>query len=283
VNVFAGKDGRTTVFLHIAKTGGTTLGFPLRHLYGLRSSIHVGRPPRAYLQLSPAEKRSVRLIKGHHDFGLHEHAPVPCTYITILRDPIRRMASMHRMMKKEWPGYDVAEMSLAEFVRFDHPASRANAQALQVAGASPEEAAMDPAGVLERAKAHIDEHFAVAGITKRFDETIMLMKRRLDWPRLPYYVTSRVGKKTASAGQSPSQRESMDADVRSLIAEENALDLKLYAYVRDRFAAEVERAGDAFQEEVRAFQESNRRIAPFLAPPLTVSRKIRHAFRVWSS
>ena len=169
---FRGASKLDDNFLHIDKTGGTTLGFPLRHLYGLRTSLHVGRPPRAYLQLSPAEKRSIRLIKGHHDFGLHEHAPVPCTYITILRDPIRRMASMHRMMKKEWPGYDVAEMSLAAFVRFDHPASRPNAQTLQVAGASPQDAATDPDGVLERAKAHIDEHFAVAGITERFDETI---------------------------------------------------------------------------------------------------------------
>jgi hypothetical protein len=184
------------------------------------------------------------------------------------------------MMRKEWSGYDVAEMSLADFVRFDHPASRPNAQTLQVAGAAPQDAATDPDGVLERAKDHIDEHFVVAGITERFDETIMLMKRRLDWPRLPYYVTSRVGKKTASAGRSPSQRESMDAGVSALIAEKNALDVELYTYVRDRFAAEVRRVGDAFQAEVQAFQRSNRRIAPFLAPPLMVSRKIRHAFRM---
>jgi len=179
-------------------------------------------------------------------------------------------------------GYDVAEMSLAEFVRFDHPASRPNAQTLQVAGVSSEEALKDLDGVLERAKTHIDEHFAVAGVTERFDETLLLMKRRLDWPRPPYYVTSRVGKKNASAGQSPKQRELMDPDVRAVIAEANALDLELYEYVRDRFATEVEREGDAFQEEVHAFQESNRRIAPLLAPPLKLVRKVRHAMRTLS-
>jgi hypothetical protein len=186
---------------------------------------------------------------------------------------------MHRMMKKEWPGYDVAEMSLTEFVRFDHPASRPNAQTLHVAGASQEEAHRDPEGVLEKAKAHIDEHFAVAGITERFDETLMLMRRRLAWPRPPYYVTSRVGKKSASAGQSPTQRENMDPGTRAVIAEANGLDLELYAYVRDRFEDEVDAEGASFQEDVRAFQEANRRLAPFIAPPLKLTRTVRHSFR----
>jgi hypothetical protein len=189
------------------------------------------------------------------------------------------MASMHRMMKRAWPSYDVAEMSLAAFVRFDHPASRPNAQTLQVAGVSSEEARRDPNGVLERAKTNIDEHFAVAGVTERFDETLLLMKRRLDWPRPPYYVTSRVGKKNASAGQSPTQRESMDPDVRAVIAEANALDLDLYAYVRDRFENDVAAEGASFQDDVRAFQDANRRIAPFIAPPLKLVRKVRHAMR----
>lgn len=267
------------IFLHIPKTGGTTLGFPLRHLYGVRRSLQVSTPPEEYLRLSPSERQNIRLVKGHHPFGLHEHAPVPCTYVTILREPIRRMASMHRMMKKEWPGYDVAEMSLAAFVQYDHPASRPNAQTVQVAGVSDEEAAAHPEATLERAKAHIRDHFAVAGITERFDETLVMMKERLQWPRMPYYVTSRVGKKKASSGSSPSQRESLSDDVRDLIATENALDVDLYAFVRARFEEEVDEAGAEFQEAVRSFQETNQRIAPLLAPPLNLTRKVRHAFR----
>jgi hypothetical protein len=39
------------IFLHIPKTGGTTLGLPLRHLYGVRTSPQVGTPPDAYTRL----------------------------------------------------------------------------------------------------------------------------------------------------------------------------------------------------------------------------------------
>jgi hypothetical protein len=187
------------------------------------------------------------------------------------------MASMHRMMKKEWPGYAVAEMTLKEFIRSDHPASRPNAQTSMVAGVSLGEDA--PEGVLQRAKNNIEEHFAVAGITERFDETIMLMKKRLGWPRNPYYVTSRVGKKSASSGKSPSQRERIDDETQQLIARENALDIELYECVRHRFEDEVSSLGAGFQQEVRDFQASNRRIAPYIAPLLNLTRTVRHAVR----
>ena len=245
----------------------------------MRHSLQVSNPPRAYLDLSNKQKKKIRLIKGHHPFGLHEHAPVPYTYVTILRDPVRRMASMHRMMKKEWPGYNVAEMSLPEFVHYEHTASRPNAQTVQVAGVSDAEAADAPEATLDRAKAHIDDHFTVAGVTERFDETLVMMKERLDWPRMPYYVTSRVGKKATASGQSPARRESLPDDVRDLIASENDLDVQPYAYVQARFDKEVKEEGESFQNTVQAFQESNRRIAPLIAPPLKAFRKVRHAIR----
>jgi hypothetical protein len=92
-------------------------------------------------------------------------------------------------------------------------------------------------------------------------------------------VTSRVGKSSTSAGESPSQKEHLDDETRQLIARENALDVELYEWVRDRFDDEVSSLGAEFQRKVRDFQASNRRIAPYIAPLLNLTRTVRHAVR----
>ena len=45
--------------------------------------------------------------------------------------------------------------------------------------------------MLERAKRHIEERFSFVGITERFDESLVLLRRTFAW-KPPYYVAANV-------------------------------------------------------------------------------------------
>ncbi|MCS4122725.1 sulfotransferase family 2 domain-containing protein [Salinibacter ruber] len=268
----------TDVFLHISKTGGTSLSFPLRRIYGFWKTHHIGNQdhdgvrPTSYCALSESEKERIRLIKGHVFYGLHEYCPGGSRYFTLLRNPVERVASFHRMLKKEWPTTKVAQMSLHEYLRQDHYTR--NGQVRRVAGVPPEKGKCTKT-TLDRAMENLQSHFAAAGLTERFDESLVLMKRRLGWSQYPYYVTSRVGKGKRSDGQKDGRgKTEMKAETRAIIEEQNALDVEFYRYVRERFEEAVE-AEERFEEDVSRFKKRNRWFAPMAAVPLWLYRKSR--------
>jgi hypothetical protein len=107
-----------------------------------------------------------------------------------------------------------------------------------------------PPEMLEVAKANLREHFAVVGVTKRFDETMMLLKRAFGWGT-PLYLRRNIGKKRPKV-ESYSQR------VLDTITRFNQLDLELYELANEMMEAQVRDAGPAFQLRVRAFTLMNR-------------------------
>jgi hypothetical protein len=87
------------------------------------------------------------------------------------------------MLKKEWPKSDVGQMSLSEYLDEDHYTR--NEQVRRIAGVPPEKGPCTEA-TLEKALEHLRTDFAVSGLTERFDESLILMKRRLGWSKYPY-------------------------------------------------------------------------------------------------
>jgi hypothetical protein len=268
---------RTDIFLHIAKTGGTTLSFPLRRLYGPWRTHHIGNQdhdgvrPTSYCALSEARKERVRLIKGHVFYGVHEYCPGPARYFTLFRKPVDRVASFHRMLKKEWPSSDVGRMSLRRYIEEDHYPR--NGQVRRVAGKPPEEGPCTEA-TLKTALRHLKADFPVFGLTERFDESLILMKRRLGWEGMPYYVRSRVGRRTngeeddgADAGPDPETRERIRA--------QNALDVRLYDYAAKQFEEMFRDEGADFRTEVEQFRGTNQWVAPLVRVPLQMYRSGR--------
>ena len=264
------------IFLHIAKTGGTTFSFPLRRLYGFRNTLHIGNQdhdglrPTAYCELPQSQQDRVQLIKGHVYYGVHSYCPGSSTYFTLLRNPVGRVASFHRMLQNEWPRTDVGQMSLREYLEEDHYTR--NEQVRRVAGLPPDEGPCTEE-TLSKALENVERDFAVLGLTERFDESLILMKRRLGWPGYPYYVTSRVGRKKRE-GNTKEEKE-MEPSVAERIRQQNALDVQLYRRAEERFETNVRNEGEAFQEEVEKFRSRNRWFAPLAALPLRLYRNGR--------
>ena len=101
---------------------------------------------------------------------------------------------------------------------------------------------------LARAKQNLDR-FLVVGLTERFDESFILIRRALGW-RLPMYERQNVSEAELPAPPTPTAIE--------LIRERNRFDLALYEHAAKLFAAAVESQGPSFRREVAAFRVLNR-------------------------
>jgi hypothetical protein len=259
------------IFLHIEKTGGTTLGVPLRLLYGYSQSFQATQryddgTPEAFLELSSDRRRNIRLIKGHTFFGFHEYCPRTSAYFTFLRNPVQRIDSFHRMLQREWPDSEAGSMSLEQFVHSDHPVYVRNGQVRRVVGITDSGAAVT-AQDLEQAKRNLERHFILAGITSHFDESLMLLRRRLNWTFPPFYVRSRVG--------SSSKKNKLSSDLVATIQEQNRWDCELFRYARDRLIEQIKQEGPDFQREVERFRTMNRWFGHVATPAIQLFRSVR--------
>lgn len=91
------KPDGTLLFLHLPKTGGSSLQGVLDRALPAGSVYHLAPDPRAaaqaFIAMPEAERHACRLIAGHQVYGLHRHAAPGARYIAMLRDPLSRVVS----------------------------------------------------------------------------------------------------------------------------------------------------------------------------------------------
>jgi hypothetical protein len=124
-----------------------------------------------------------------------------------------------------------------------------NDQTRRIAGASPLFGRCDES-TFEKARLNLESHFSVVGLTERFDETLVLLKRRLGWDEVPRYLPRLI-----NSGKPPLVE--VPRRVIRLVAGQNAFDQRLYDFARSVFDRQVEDSGPDFAEEVREFRSRN--------------------------
>ncbi|MBU0492288.1 MAG: hypothetical protein KKA73_05640 [Chloroflexi bacterium] len=199
----------------------------------------------------PAEERArVRLIWGVHvEYGLHEHLDEPVSYFTLLREPVDRALS-HYYFARE-PRCAPEDPGLPEHLAAHVEANlqtRLLAGPLLLAGQQGQGEALSPEELLARAQANL-RACAVVGLTERFDETMLLLKKAYGW-RMPFYERQNVSQKRPL-------REAIPAPVRRQIEADNQFDVALYALAQELFAAQVQQYGPAFARDLRVFRALN--------------------------
>lgn len=241
------------VFLHVPKTGGSTLRNVLLDQYGPRATAFADHerqdtPPAAdaFLSLGPDRFRRLEAVGGHFPYGIHESLGRPARYVTLLRDPIARVISNYfHDYRRRGPGRP--GLTLAESL--ERP-NHHNLQTRMLGSRLHWDAVVADDAVLARAKQNL-AGFASVGLVERFDQSVMLMRTALGWS-WPFYVRHNANPVPVSVSELPS-------GLLKSIVERNAYDMELYRWALERFEKQVSALGPRFAVELAVFRRINRR------------------------
>jgi hypothetical protein len=199
------------IFTHIPKTAGTSLRHIIQSQFQPQQVFEFyhlkTQPPKArkgiekYNNLTEAQKKVIKFVSGHVGFGLHEFLPRPCSYITVLRDPVERVVSYYYFLLRNQNNL-VKNKTLPEFIQTYGGVH--NSMSCYLSGLTLKSQLRDPSidlksqqfaqETLEIAKANLKQHFQVVGLVERFDETCILLRKILGWNLASFYVKKNVAK-----------------------------------------------------------------------------------------
>ncbi len=202
------------LYLHIPKTAGSTLcecilsqccapeWYKEEGNY-LQAGVYYY--PKGFLDPSQASlpetitrvlyRPDLRAVVGHFCFGIHEYIRKPAAYVTVLRNPVERVVSYFHHFQ-HWRSSDqpyLGDMSLEDTLLSGKYDELYNGQTRRIAGLGLDDDRHSPA-VLDVAKENLRKHFAVVGVTERFDETILLISRTFRWKKRLRYLPRLVNK-----------------------------------------------------------------------------------------
>ncbi|PFB01108.1 hypothetical protein CN383_12180 [Priestia megaterium] len=216
------------IFMHIPKTGGSTLNEIFKNQYKedeVLIHIPLDRLASEFNNLSDIKRDKIKGISGHYNFGVHEHINKPYTYFSIVRHPIDRVISLYYFLSRS-PGYaryeELKGMTLEEFVTKNKQAN--NHQTLFFSGNGTFDLAL--------AKKNLENHFPVVGVTDMFNESTFLMTRKFNWEYKEY-------KKVNVTPNRPSLKE-IPNNILNIIEQNNHLDMELYNYVKERLVRQLD-------------------------------------------
>jgi hypothetical protein len=231
--------------VHLHKTAGKTINWILRRSFGLRhcdvlpwhkgAGIFTADDYRRVSKLYP----NIESISGHSLRAYSDLDRICPTiqYFTFLREPLLRSASHYQFTVE----HRKKKISFDEWI--GHKNNR-NYQTRVIAGGWD----------LERAVRILEDKFMFVGLVERFDESLVLLKRRYALNNLNIlYRSKHVAKKNELKNEllaNPATRKRLE--------ESNEIDTLLYKYVFDKlypkYRAEY---GDALEADVASFKRMN--------------------------
>lgn len=237
-------------FLHIPRTGGTTLHHYLRAAIGLEGFFNFdGDCPHLWprsiaIRGIDDERRMVsrtgredvsemQIISGHFSYGLHDYLPA-ASYLTMLRHPLKRVASRYCYILNtpDDPDHEAlwrGGFTLRDYVLHYGMKGTDNGMVRQLTGNMARPLGGVTTKDLARAKSILVNGMCAVGITELFSRSVEIIFSRLGLsPPTPSE------RKNATGGVPPDDL----ALAESHIMARNKLDLDLYLYAKKKFFGE---------------------------------------------
>jgi hypothetical protein len=250
------------IFLHIPKAAGTTLNGIINQQYTRDTIFNLKgiNDKDNFDKLCASKKDKIRILRGHMAFGLHNFLSYPCTYFTLLRNPIERVISHYYYIRNN-PHYKRHKIAQAKSIE-DYLMSQeekfndlSNLQTKLLCGTSQVNWSNE-IEVLEMAKFNLENYFAVVGITEKFDETMLILQYNFDW-NIPVYIRQNVSKNSYPSG--------IYEQTLKIIKCFNSLDIELYEYAKNMFETQLHLLDQTFsvENQLKINQLANQMYQPF--------------------
>ena len=210
------------VFLHVPRTGGTTLGTIFRGQFPERAVRHfdMGVNDEDWDEfITGGEIDKYTALMGHIEYEKAKKIPIPCTYITMIRHPVERAISEYRFVisQEDNPNHEACKsMKLLEYVSSKYFPDNLQSGYLCGIDPPPQDAVM-----------LIEENIDFIGIMEKFDESLALLRMFYGWSAL-YYVPENVSKIKAD------EIEITD-EATNVILDRSDVDMKMYEYFSSKF------------------------------------------------
>lgn len=229
-----------TIFMHIPKTGGTTLNKIFKKQYNFDEIYdHDSFKDKMieHEKLTKEEKGKLKAVAGHYLYGIDQFFAKEFNYFTMLRDPVDRVISLYYFLQN-YPGYErVKKMTLEEYVLKE--AEAYNFQTVMVSGIP-----IKPD--LEKAKENL-KTFTVVGLTEFFNESLFLLKKAYGWNDI-HYKKHNITKKRL-------KKEELPSTVINLIKKYNELDLELYDFSKQLMAKQLQTLTPDERKQLEQFKK----------------------------
>lgn len=265
------------IFLHLTRTGGSTLRIIIQNQFPADVSFRIKgdfieESLRSFYNFSQQQRDGVRFFTGHMPFGMHKYFSLPCDYITLLRDPIAKVISEYQFMSNrvQHPYYQIIKnMSLEDHV-LSGVNSVVNYQTRILSGnwGMPHIHSLPlPSDALGVAKGNLRKYFKVVGVTEKFDEMLLVLRKIFGWKNI-YYTKNNVSAKHLLKSE-------ISQEVLDIINKNNELDLELHAFAKQLLEDSIKECGPSFEKDLARFKIING--TNFFQIATTVKGKLRHA------
>jgi hypothetical protein len=241
-----------TLFVHVMKTGGTTLFDQLREQYGdglwphPQMDLHFDGPRLdvrhhlsiSYLAgLSDERRRAIRVYMAHLPYAAREVLPPGTRTVSVLRDPVERTISLLRQFRRRPPWQSAAARrptlagatleevyahpAVFEPLVLNHQTKLFAMRRSEGANSYLDVVDVGPAD-LEVAKANVSA-LDIVGVMERYGDFLGEVEATFGW---------RLDRGVRANSTPPEDDEPVTDELRQRIMADNALDLALYEHAR---------------------------------------------------